>query len=94
MNCASGIDRSWDREFFDRHQHLLPVSQGKPIRLESFHTILGGVRVVMADAGTPMPDMDGLIAATAMSHNLTLVTNNIADFQSVPYLRLQDWTKD
>ena len=52
------------------------------------------LRAVMADSGTPMPDMDGLIAATALSHNLTLVTNNIADFQSVPDLRLQDWTQD
>jgi len=54
----------------------------------------GELRAVLAYAGTPMPDMDGLIAATALSHNLTAVTYNMADFQSVPDLRLQDWTKD
>ena len=51
----------------------------------------GELRAIMADAGTPMPDMDGLIAATALSHDLTLVTNNTADFQNVPNLRIQDW---
>ena len=43
------------------------------------------------DGGTPMPDMDGLIAATALSENLTLVTHNVADFEAVPDLRIEDW---
>ena len=32
-----------------------------------------------------------LIASVAIVHNLTLVTNNTADFQRVPGLRLDDW---
>ena len=52
----------------------------------------GELRARLLDAGTPMPDMDGLIAATALSHNLTLVTNNLGDFKNVAELRLQDWT--
>ena len=51
----------------------------------------GELRATMLDAGTPLPDMDGLIAATALSHDLTLVTHNLSDFQYVPGLRLQDW---
>ncbi len=38
-----------------------------------------------------MPTADLMIAAVALVHNLTLVTNNTADFQSVPGLRLDDW---
>jgi tRNA(fMet)-specific endonuclease VapC len=31
------------------------------------------------------------IAATALVHNLTLVTHNTKDYQHVPGLRLEDW---
>lgn len=51
----------------------------------------GELRGQLMDSGTPMPDMDGLIAATALGENLTLVTQNIADFDSVPDLRLENW---
>jgi toxin FitB len=32
------------------------------------------------DKGTPLPNIDGLIAATAIEHDLTLVTRNVKDF--------------
>lgn len=51
----------------------------------------GELRTKMMDAGTPMPDMDCLIAATAIVHDLTLVTNNTVDFSNLPSLRMQDW---
>lgn len=49
------------------------------------------VRGTMLDQGTPLPDMDALIAATALAGDLTLVTHNVADFQPVPDLRIEDW---
>jgi tRNA(fMet)-specific endonuclease VapC len=35
--------------------------------------------------------LDLLIAAVAIAHDLTLVTHNTQDFESVPGLRLEDW---
>ena len=35
------------------------------------------------------PDL--IIAATALVHDLTLVTHNTRDFQKIPDLRLEDW---
>lgn len=32
------------------------------------------------DKGTPLPNIDGLIAATAIEHDLTLATRNVKDF--------------
>lgn len=51
----------------------------------------GDLMASMNRQGTPMSFADGLIAAFAIEHNLTLVTHNTADFIHVPGLRLVDW---
>lgn len=40
----------------------------------------------------PMSEMDALIAATALVHDLTLVTRNTRDFQSAGIDLLDPWT--
>jgi len=40
----------------------------------------------------PRPIRDGLIAATALIHGMTLVTPNVADFRSTGVLLLNPWT--
>ena len=52
----------------------------------------GRVRVKLKRAGTPIGDRDTLIAAHAKALGLTLVTNNISEFQYVEGLSLEDWT--
>ena len=51
----------------------------------------GELRAALLDAGQGTPDMDLLIAATALEHGLTLVTHNVADYAGVPGLSIQDW---
>lgn len=36
---------------------------------------------------------DRLIAAHALSHGLTVVTDNVADFADVPGLKVENWTE-
>ncbi len=43
--------------------------------------------------GQPLPDFDLLIGATAIHHDLTLVTNNTKHFQRLEGIKLEDWTK-
>ncbi len=52
----------------------------------------GQLRARLLDTGMRPGDMDLLIAATAMVHDLSLVTHNTRDFAHVPQLRLLDWT--
>lgn len=51
----------------------------------------GKVRGSLLQRGISVPMADLMIAAVALVHNLTLVTNNTADFQNIPGLRLDDW---
>ena len=41
--------------------------------------------------GKPMPSLDGLIAAIAYTHSLTLVTRNVDDFINVDISILNPW---
>lgn len=41
--------------------------------------------------GNPRPVVDCLIAATAIRHNLTLVTRNTADFETLPVRLVNPW---
>jgi predicted nucleic acid-binding protein len=42
--------------------------------------LFGELRAKSLDAGKPMPDIDTLIAATALVQRMTLVTHNTSDF--------------
>lgn len=41
--------------------------------------------------GTPIGDLDSLIAAHAVSRGLVLVSNNLREFERVPGLRTENW---
>jgi tRNA(fMet)-specific endonuclease VapC len=43
-------------------------------------------------AGTPVDDFDLLIGATAVTHGLTMVTNNTDRFKRISGIDLEDWT--
>jgi tRNA(fMet)-specific endonuclease VapC len=51
----------------------------------------GRVRGQLLQTGISVSRVDLLIAAVALSHNLTLVTHNTPDFRNIPGLRLDDW---
>jgi tRNA(fMet)-specific endonuclease VapC len=51
----------------------------------------GRLHADQLDRGRPTSGLDLLIAATALVHNLTLVTHNTRDFADVPGLQLEDW---
>ena len=48
-------------------------------------------RRLLKEAGTPIGEMDLLIAAQALGDDLTLVTNNTREFERVQGLKLENW---
>ena len=51
----------------------------------------GRVSAIAAAKGKPVPVIDGLLAATALHHNLTLVTRNSKDVSATGVPTLDPW---
>jgi tRNA(fMet)-specific endonuclease VapC len=49
------------------------------------------LRVSLATKGLPIGPYDVLIAATALEHQLTLITHNTREFERVDGLLIEDW---
>lgn len=49
----------------------------------------GWIRTQLARSGRPVGDVDTQIAATALRHDLAIVTANVKHFENIPDLRLR-----
>ncbi len=56
--------------------------------------IFGLLKATLEKSGKRLDDFDLIIAACAMTHNLTLVTNNVAHFKKIEGLKLTNWNKE
>ena len=63
---------------------ILPLTQGIAVRWR----VLEGQRQM---AGRPLSTPDGQIAATALEHDLTVVTRNVKDFAGLGVTLLNPW---
>ena len=52
----------------------------------------GQMKALLESDGQRIDDMDLLIASTALTHNLVLVTKNEKHFRRVPGLEIENWT--
>ena len=56
-------------------------------------TISADIYANLRNKGTPIDDIDILIAGIAIANDLIIVTNNIRDFGKIESLEIQDWSK-
>ena len=54
----------------------------------------GKICAYLQKQGTPFGTMDMLIAASALSVGMTLVTNNTREFERIPELSLENWVEN
>ena len=82
-------------------------AKAPPKRLQKVQRFLGGVNIIAVDLvvaekfgeiraasldrGRNPGQMDLLNAATALVHNMTMITHNVADYAIVPGLVIEDW---
>lgn len=70
-----------------RISELFPVVEVTKAIMETF----GDIKAVLQRQGNIIDDMDLIIAATAITMNYTLVTNNESHFSRVSDLRIENW---
>jgi tRNA(fMet)-specific endonuclease VapC len=73
-----------------RIKELFPIAAIDNAVIETFSDI----KVDMQRAGSPLDDMDLLIAATALTMNYTLVTSNERHFRRIKGLGIENWSKE
>ncbi|MSQ53595.1 MAG: type II toxin-antitoxin system VapC family toxin [Betaproteobacteria bacterium] len=67
--------------------HVLTAFSGRILAIDTAVARRGALRHVP----DPRPVRDGLIAATALVHGMTVVTRNVADFESTGVSVLNPW---
>lgn len=71
-------------EKFCEHMEIRPFSVKAA-------AVYGRMRAELARRGTPIGALDLLIGAHACAEDLTLVTNNVREFERLPGLVLENW---
>lgn len=61
---------------------------------EAVANMYGILRASLEQKGTPIGAMDLMIGAHALSKNLTILTNNVREFNRIPHLVVVDWFND
>jgi predicted nucleic acid-binding protein len=56
--------------------------------------VFGMYKAKLERSGNPLDDFDLILAASALAHNLILVTNNIKHFRRFEGLKIADWTSE
>jgi tRNA(fMet)-specific endonuclease VapC len=84
LHPTRGNDILADIEDFRRRLAVVPWS-------ESAAAHYAEIRARLRRAGTPIGNMDLLIAAHASAEGATLVTNNLRELRRVDGLALEDW---
>jgi tRNA(fMet)-specific endonuclease VapC len=73
-----------------RIKELFPLIVIDKAVIETFSDI----KAALQKAGSPVDDMDLLIAAAALTMNYTLVTSNERHFRKIKGLKIENWSKE
>jgi tRNA(fMet)-specific endonuclease VapC len=86
-----GADKSNDPK--RAHERLARFVAAVPVQTPGAGTgrHYGEIRATLERAGTPIGNNDLWIAAHARALGVTLISNNVSEFERVPGVRLENW---
>ena len=73
-------------------EFLLPLTI-LPFHGKNLVTCYGEIRAVLESRGKIIGPLDMLIAAHALSLDLTIISNNIKEFSRIPKLKCKNWLR-
>ena len=82
-----------ERHLSNIEQRILPAVTVLPYDI-GIAKIFGKIRAHLEETGTILPDADIQIAATAIGHNLELVTGNLRHFSRISNLKINNILAD
>ncbi|MGV6816230.1 MAG: PIN domain-containing protein [Thiotrichales bacterium] len=85
-----GAAKSNSAKLAERIDIILSALEILPLETAADHQY-AAIRHHLSRQGTPIGPNDFLIAAHALSNNLTLVTANVREFSRVPGLKVENW---
>lgn len=71
-----------------RLAEIFPIINITPAIMETF----GEIKAKLEKSGKIIDDMDLLIASTALTHNLIIITNNTSHFERIEGLEIENWS--
>lgn len=89
-----GVENSApDRRFANQAnlEWLYQAFTGRVLSIRHGLPVYAQQKARLRRAGRPVGEFDLLIGATAIAHNLTLVTRNTRDFVNLDSIRLENW---
>jgi tRNA(fMet)-specific endonuclease VapC len=93
MELLQGLEARNSKRLWNSYstilEHRLPILE---FNLETAK-IYAKTSAIMSKQGLTRPVLDLLIAATAQAHNLIIATCNIKDFNCIPGIQVEDWSK-
>lgn len=95
MSVAELIYGAYNSDNFAKHKndYLDILSVASLIRVLDSLSTYGKEKARLRRAGLPIPELDLLIATTAVHHNMTLVTNNTKHMTRIAGIQLENWTR-
>ncbi len=79
--------RDRDRHLINIEQRIVPAVTVLPYDI-SIAKVFGRIRAYLEESGTILPDADIQIAATAIEHDLELVSGNLRHFDRITELKI------
>ncbi len=87
-NTEDPTKREKNREAVIKFQNTANI-----IPIISVLDVYASERARLKNLGKSLDDFDLLIGATALTHNLTMVTNNVSHLGRMEEIVIEDWTK-
>ena len=90
-----GIEKSKNRNKNQDalNEFLLPLTI-LPFHGEKLVKCYGEIRTLLESTGKIIGPLDTLIAAHALSLDLTIISNNIREFSRIPSLKCENWIRE